>query len=181
MASREEGPLFLRFKGAARLPPRTLAVLEELLRFRDAQAQQADLPPFRILYPETVASLAERRPRHPAELARVPGLSGEARQRLGSGILAAVERGLAVPEGQLPRYPSVPRPARDRRKDERFQRLKDWRREKAAALALDPGVLANSALLEALAALPAGAEPGTAIPRRWQRELFGAEVAALLA
>jgi ribonuclease D len=59
--------------------------------------------------------------------------------------------------------------------------LKGWREEKARELTMEPGILANNALLEALAELPDGAATGEVIPRRWQRELFGDEVVRVLA
>ena len=46
---------------------------------------------------------------------------------------------------------------------------------------MEPGLLANNALLEALTELPVGTEVNDAIPRRWQRDLFAEEVAAILA
>jgi hypothetical protein len=46
---------------------------------------------------------------------------------------------------------------------------------------MEPGILANNALLEALAELPDGAATGEVIPRRWQLELFGEDVVRVLA
>jgi ribonuclease D len=45
---RDQGSMFLRFKGASRLERRNLAVLEELLRLRDGVARSHDLPPFKV-------------------------------------------------------------------------------------------------------------------------------------
>ncbi len=181
VVSRDDVPLFIRFKGAAKFEPRALAVLEELLRFRDEQACRLDRPPFKVIGNEALTELASRRPRLSADLAGIPGLSEKLVQRIGSGLLKAVERGCAVPAAQLPRFPYVPRPPRDPRKDEGLKLLKRWREEKAATLVMEPGLLANNALLEALTELPVGTEVNDAIPRRWQRDLFAEEVAAILA
>lgn len=178
---REAGPLFPRFKGAARLEPRALAVLEELLRFRDEQAERMDRPPFKVLGGDSLVELAERRPRTPADLATIKGLSEKLLQRLGHGLLKAVARGCALPVEQLPRYPFSPRPQRDPRTEGRLKRLKGWRERRAKELALEPGVLANNALLEGLASLPDQSPLSAAIPREWQRQLFGEEVERLLA
>ncbi len=62
-ASRDNEPLFLRFKGATKLKPRALAVLEELLHFRDEKARKKDVPPFRIIGNEPLRELAELQPR----------------------------------------------------------------------------------------------------------------------
>ena len=181
IAVRGDDPLFLRFKGAAKLEPRALAVLEELLRFRDEQAQRLDRPPFKVIGNEALAELATKRPRLPADLTGIPGLSEKLVQRLGSGLLKAVERGCSVPAARLPRYPFTPRPPKDPRKEERLRLLKGWRERKAGELVMEPGILANNLLLEGLAGLPDGADPGDVIPRRWQRELFGTEVEVVLA
>jgi ribonuclease D len=181
VVTREEAPLFVRFKGAAKMEPRALAVLEELLRFRDEQASRMDRPPFKVLGNEALTELAVKRPRLPVDLAGIPGLSEKLVQRIGVGLLKAVARGCALPAAQLPRYPFVPRPPRDPRKDDRLKLLKGWREEKARELAMEPGILVNNALLEALAELPDGAATGEVIPRRWQRELFEEEAARVLA
>ena len=181
VVTREEGPLFLRFKGAAKMDPRALAVLEELLRFRDEQAGRMDRPPFKVFGNEALAELAEKRPRLPSDLTGITGLSEKLVQRLGTGLLRAVERGCALPAAQLPRYPFIPRSPRDPRKDDRLKCLKLWREGKAKQLGIEPGILANNALLELLADLPDGAAIDDVIPRRWQRELFGQDLVRLLA
>ena len=178
---REDAPLFVRFKGAAKMESRALAVLEELLRFRDEQACRLDRPPFKVIGNEALTELAGRRPRTVGDLAGIPGLSEKLVQRFGSALLKAVEKGCAVPASQLPRFPFVPRSPRDPHKDDRLKLLKRWREEKAATLVMEPGLLANNALLEVLVELTGGVDISDAIPRRWQRELFAEEVAGILA
>ncbi|MBA3014814.1 MAG: HRDC domain-containing protein [Proteobacteria bacterium] len=181
VAARKNAPLFLRFKGASRLPPRTLAVLEELLHFRDEQARRMDRPPFKVVGNETLAELATKRPLTINTLVDIKGLSENITQRHGSGLLRAIAKGLAIPDTKLPQYPLSPRPERDLRKDSRLKRLKRWREIKASEMTLDPGILANNILLEALANLPDGAPVNEIIPRNWQRELFADEITRELA
>ena len=180
VVARDDAPLFVRFKGAAKMEPRALAVLEELLKFRDQQACRMDRPPFKIIGTEALMELATKRPRLPADLLGIPGLSEKLVQRMGDGLLKAVARGCAVPAAHLPRYPFTPRPPKDPRKEERLRLLKGWREGKARELGIEPGILANNALLEGVAGLPDGADACDVIPRRWQRELFGDEVEKLL-
>lgn len=176
VAQKRSGPFFLRFKGASRFDSRTLAVLEELLRFRDEQASRMDRPPFKILGNESLEGLATKRPRKLNDLVGIKGLSDNIIQRYGNMLLCAIATGCAIPEAELPRYPLLPRPARDPRKDSRLKRLKQWREKKALELSLDSGILANNTLLEALAELPDGAPVTDTIPRKWQQNLFATEI-----
>jgi ribonuclease D len=177
--ARDGGPLFLRFKGAAKMDPRTLAVLEELLRFRDDTARTLDLPPFKVMGTDTLRELAEKKPRRHGDLVGITGLSPKLVNRYARGILEVVARGLALPADELPCYPHPQRFVKDRLKEERVKRLKLWREKKAAALGIEPGILANNSLLEAVAdGVARDMEGMAAIPamKQWQKEAFGEEL-----
>ena len=82
---------------------RFLAVLREVAAWREEEAQQRDLPRNRILKDESVIEIASHAPTTVEELARTRGMQrGFAEGRMGQGILAAVRRGLAVPESEAP-------------------------------------------------------------------------------
>ena len=177
--ARDAGPLFLRFKGAAKMDPRTLAVLEELLRFRDDTARALDLPPFKVLGTDIMRELAEKKPRRHGDLVGIAGLSPKLSNRYGRSILEAVARGLALSADELPCYPHPQRFVKDRLKEERVKRLKLWREEKAAELGIEPGILANNSLLEAVAdGAGHGTEGMATIPamKQWQKEAFAEEL-----
>ncbi|HJV34597.1 MAG TPA: HRDC domain-containing protein [Geomonas sp.] len=176
-ASREGELMCLRFKGANKMKPRELAVLEELLRFRDEKAKAADLPPFRILGNDLLRELAEKQPRNNFELVGIHTMSSKLIERLGRGLLQAVSAGLAVPQEKLPQAQPGRRPVLDRLQDERVKKLKVWREGKAAELGLGVGLVANNTLLEALAD---PASPQLTLLKRWQREAFGDELAGLI-
>jgi len=180
VVAREPGPFFLRFKGALRFDRRTLAVLEELLRFRNDEARRADRPHFKVIGNETLAELARQRPARLDTACRIPGLTETMIHRYGQGLERAIRHGLALPEAKLPSFPIPPRFQRDPRQEARVKRLKEWRATKACQLALDPGLLANNALLEAMASLADGAPVEGVIPRCWQRQLFADELTTLL-
>lgn len=177
-ASREGELMCLRFKGANKMKPRELAVLEELLRFRDEKAKSADVPPFRILGNDLLRELAEKQPRSNFELVGIHTMSSKLIDRLGRGILQAVAAGLALPQDKLPQAQSGRRPMLDRTLDDRVKKLKAWREIKAAQLGLGVGLVANNTLLEALAE---PTSPQLALLKRWQREAFGDELASLIA
>jgi ribonuclease D len=177
-SSREGELMCLRFKGANKMKPRELAVLEELLRFRDEKAKSADVPPFRILSNDLLRELAEKQPRSNFELVGISAMSSKLIDRLGRGVLQAVAAGLALPQDKLPQAQPGRRPVLDRNLEDRVRKLKLWRETKSAQLGLGVGLVANNTLLEALA------EPGSqqlSLLKRWQREAFGDELAGVLA
>jgi ribonuclease D len=181
MTERKDEPLFLRFKGAAKMPPASLAVLEKLLAFRDAEAQRRDLPPFKILGTETIRELVERKPLSAAELSCVTGISPRVTERYGQAILTAIDRGLAVKEDKLPHYPQAPRSRRSSAQESKLKRLKIWRESKAAQLGIATGLLANNTLLEKLAENDMQKVQGETAPglKEWQKRLFADEIALL--
>jgi ribonuclease D len=183
MTERGDEPFFLRFKGAAVLSPRNLAALEELLRFRDREAERRDLPPFKILGTDPIRALAQQLPTTPAELAGIPGLSAKLVDRYGRQLLAAIAQALAQAVEQLPRYPRQSRPERSRAQETRLKRLKEWRSATATSIGMEPGLVANNALLELLAErVPSDRAALAAVPgfKGWQRECFGPELIRLL-
>lgn len=181
--SRDAGPLFLRFKGAAKMDPRTLAVLEELLRFRDNLAKARNLPPFKILGSDTLRQLAEKKPRRSGDLDGIAGLTAKLSNRYGREILEATARGLSLSPDQLPSYPHPQRFVKDLLKGERLKRLKLWREAKAKKLGIEAGVLVNNSMLESVAASASHGKQGiAAIPvmKQWQKEAFGEELMKLV-
>ena len=179
---RNGDPLFLRFKGAAKLDPRTLTVLEELLHFREEKARVRDVPPFKIIGNEHLRLLAEKKPRKQAELKDVCGLAASITERYGQELLSAVERGAGTPSEKLCHYPRMHRVVRDREQEERLRRLKEWREAKSRELGVDAGLLANNALLESLAEIAPETETDlTNVPvlKHWQKKEFGAELVAV--
>jgi len=181
---REGEPFYARFKGANRMNPRTLAVLEGLLRFRDGKARVSDRPPFKILSNETMRLLAEKKPVKAQDLSGITGLTPRLVERYGAEILKTVQEACEAPEDRLPAIRRHSRPERDPDREERLKKLKRWREARAKSLGIDAGVLANNALLEILAQeLPRNMADLDAIPamRRWQKEEFGAEILAVLA
>lgn len=180
----KDGPLFLYCKGANKLRGHSLAILEELLQLRDRQSELLDRPPFKVLSADTLIDVAENRPRSLYDLSLFKGMTPGQIQRHGAGILSAVERGLATPEAELPRFQRGTRKEVLERVKERLKNLKSWRERSSRELGLDPGMLAPNWLLEVVADCGSGTkEELDAIPgmREWQKSLFGEEMARILA
>ena len=170
----EEG--FLRLKGAKQLPPRQLATLRELVRWRDGVAEREDKALFRIIGNEALLGVAKVQPESPADLPRVPDLPASLARRHGPALLDAVRRARALREDDLPRVERVARGPKDPTFDERVERLKATRNRIATELALDPGVLCGRTTLEAVArARPVDRAALARVDgvRRWQIEVLG--------
>lgn len=175
----QEGPLFLRAKGAALLDRRQLAVLEELLQWRDDEARRRDRPLFKVLGNKQLLELARTMPRTLSGLTAVEGISPRLADRCGKGILGAIAAGLALPESDLPVYPRGERRLRDAAVDRRMAALKEWRKEAAAELEMDPGIVINNALLEEIARRrPSSPVALAEIPgmKNWQARVLGDKI-----
>ena len=86
---------------------RFLAIVKELARFREAHAQERDIPRSRIFKDDALVELAALKPASDKDLSRSRLLQREARKGdIAAGILAAVKAGLAVPQDRLPKADS---------------------------------------------------------------------------
>jgi ribonuclease D len=182
-ADEEPGMAFLRMKGARDLNRRELAVLRELVPWRDTVARQLDRATFRVLGNEQLLDIARTQPASRDALAKLKGMPRGILEQRGGEILDGVRRALAVPESELPKFPRAARWDRDPDFDARVSALKTARDEAAKRLALDPGVLCSRDRMEAVARRnPATLEEVAEVIelRRWQvGELGDAFVAAL--
>jgi ribonuclease D len=175
---------YVRVKGARDLDGRGLAVLRELYVAREAWAREAGRPPFKVLGNEPLVRLAAKRPRAREGLRNIPGCSPRVVQRYGDGILAAIARGDAVPEAELPTYPRARKPRVPPAVQRRIEALTRWRAAAAERLGLDPGLLLPRRLVERLAEEARGdgeSLRGIEGLRRWRAEVFGREILAALA
>ena len=183
-ADEEPGMSFFKLKGARDLNRRELAVLRELVPWRDAVAGQLDRATFRVLGNEQLLDIARTQPATRDALGKIKGMPRGILEQRGGELLDAVKRALAVPESELPRFPRAARWDRDPESDARVTALKTARDAAAKRLVLDPGVLCSRDRMEAVARRnPATAEEVAEVPelRRWQvRELAEAFVAALV-
>jgi ribonuclease D len=110
----DEARAYLRVAGAARMSRRELAILNELVKLRDAIARQRDVPVKYVFADDVAAGLAALKPQTLADLSQLRRLDAGARRQLGPAILDAVARGQSVPEDQLPQRPKRPLgPSRD--------------------------------------------------------------------
>ena len=173
-------PDFFRVKGSDRLNPQQLAVLKVLFDLREAEAERIDQPPYRVMGNDALLRLAQE-PAMPLE--DVPGLSPHLVRRLGGKMRAAIQSALRGPGVQRPPRPRRTPPGRE--VQARQQKLKQWRSDKGADLALDPALIWPAASLDRLAQDPASweselADTVASAIRSWQRREFAEELAAVL-
>ncbi len=176
-----EEPGYLRMKGAKAMPARSLAILRELYQWRDQLARRTDKAAFRILNNEPMLLMAKSPPQDLEQLKAIRGVGGDQAERRGADLLAAVRRGLSVPETELPRIERTPRRQPDAAYEARLERLKAARNQLASEYDLAPGVLCPNGTLEAIARInPAKVEQLAEVPelRRWQRRELGGRLLA---
>ena len=177
-------PLFLRFKGAGRLRPRNLAVLEAILQLRRELAEKKDRPPFKVFGNDSIMNMVKARPTSVAQLERAGGLSRKQLEMYGHMVIRKIQEALALPEAELPDYPRKKSPVLSPRVPERINALKDWRDQKAADLEIEPTLIFNKSLMTTLAVEnPRDAAALGAVEelKAWQQEAFGEDILAVLA
>ncbi len=170
---------YLKLKGARALKGRPLAVLRELYQWRERTARRTDRAPFRILNNEPLLEMAKSPPADLAALTAVRGVGRDTVSRHGGDILKAIDRGMHLPEKDIPRIERRDRPPPDPALEARFDRLKAARNRIARQLELPPGVLCPNGTLEAIAkGNPKTVAGLRRIPgvREWQTRVFGEDL-----
>jgi len=152
-----------RVKGSHLLQPASLAVLREIWRWREEEAVASNRPPFFILSPDIMVTLAGAAPQRDLEELLPRYLTPRRRK----GILQAVHLGLGES------HPPQLLKRRGRRLTEaekrRLHALEERRNQRATELALDPTLIASRATLIALAS-DWNSHQSELLP--WQRELL---------
>ena len=101
--------LYMKVSRWRSLDRRGLGVLRELVEWREEEAMRRDLPRQRVVPDDVMIELAGRRPKRVADLSPLRRLHPKEIERGGEAIVAAVGRGMALPEAQLPNPPKPPR------------------------------------------------------------------------
>lgn len=92
-----------RVSGNSGLDERTMAIVRELWKWREAEAQRRNQPVRRVLRDDLIIELAKRRTADVKRISAVRGLErGDLQRRLGE-IAACIRRALDLPEEQCPK------------------------------------------------------------------------------
>ncbi len=101
--------LFMRVSRWRSLNRRGLGVLRELAAWREKEAAARDVPRQRLMADDVLVEIALRKPKTLDDLRPLRRLHPRDLDRHGRAMLAAVERGLGIPDGELPNPPKPPR------------------------------------------------------------------------
>lgn len=154
--------------------PRFLAILRELARFREAYAQERDIPRSRVYKDDAMIELASTKPLTEADLSRSRLLLREARKgEIAAGIMAAVKAGMESKDLPQPKGEEPGKPGNAALSD----LLRVLLKAKADAAGVAPKLIASSSELDAIATgdrdLPA--------LQGWRAEVFGEDALRLAA
>jgi ribonuclease D len=170
----EPAEAWRRFRLRGRADRRMLGVLRAVAAWREAAAQQRDLPRGRIMRDEAILEIAAHAPKSIESLARTRSLGrGIAEGKLGRDILEAVAQGLADPDPP----PAIPAKAEAPPGiGPLIELLRVLLKQRCEDFQVAQKLVASADDLEAIAAddnAPVRALSG------WRREVFGKDALAL--
>jgi ribonuclease D len=157
--------------------PAVLGRLKALAAWREAEAQDKNIPRGRIARDETLADIASHPPREQADLAKVRGLSAGWRDNeIGRRLMQALADSKPLPDEELP--PRAPRGAPLGKEGALVaDLLKLLLKIRCREADIAARLLARSDDLEALAA---GQRKGLPILEGWRYEVFGKDALELV-
>ena len=135
---------FWSINGARDLSRRQQAILKALNIYRDQEAQRRDRPLFKIFNEKTMLALAREAPSSMEELAHVHGMTRGQIRRYGRSLLQVIER------AKQARPPAYPR-RQNKRAPEiamlRYDKLRQWRKERARSRGVESDVILSRGAL----------------------------------
>lgn len=171
---------YQRIRGAGTLSPQGLAVLRELMIWRDGAARSHDVPPRAFLKDEILVDMSRQPIKSVEKLARVKGLPRPVEIAHGATIVDVTQRALALPATQRPAAKFVePSPS------ERFgaESLFVLASVICAGQSIDPAlVTSRQEIGELYRGLSAGGElPDLRIMKGWRAHVCGQRLVSLFA
>jgi len=170
--SRDPRLRFQRIRGWENLKPRSVAVLRELVAWRDEEARTRNVPRGRVMRDDVLLELARRPPESRSALRATRGVHHAEADRNGERILAAIRSGLSVPESEWPQVPRSKRP--DPEAAGRVELLQAVLKARAEEMEIAPSLLASAADLQALVEAKRNRDAlNLPILQGWRRKLAG--------
>ncbi|HWE25411.1 MAG TPA: HRDC domain-containing protein [Myxococcales bacterium] len=142
-----------KMKAARTLDGKGRGVLREMYVLRDRRARELNRPPFKVLSDLLLAEVARRQPRTEEEVMRIPGAQSAVLRKLAPQILEAVRAGQsgAPPPPRAAQLPPWRRGTAEREVEDRYEKLRAWRKARAEARKVEVQVIAPNAVLMAVA------------------------------
>jgi ribonuclease D len=167
---------FWSIRAVRDLGGRQRAIVKALYAYRDQQARRQDRPPFKIFGDRTLIEIAEIAPVAIDDLVAVYGMSRGQIRRYGRQIVRLVD------EAQRAPAPKRPRP-NSRRQPEavhnRYEKLHNWRKERAKRRGVESDVIISRNTLWQLARLNPQSEAELVqieCVGSWRREAYGEDI-----
>jgi ribonuclease D len=91
-----------KVSGTSGLSRRSLAIVRELWRWREREAERRDWPPRRVLRDDLIVELAKRKTSDPKQIRAVRGMERRDFERIVPQLSAAIERGLNAADDDCP-------------------------------------------------------------------------------
>lgn len=157
-----------RIKGSSRLNRKSLGVVRELWKWREAEAIRRNKPPYFVLSSETLIEISIQAASENSIASLIPKHLNHAKENLRT----AIDRGLTLSPSELP---TIHKPAPHRltgAQRNRFETLKKLRDKRAMDFNFDPSLIASKTTLVSLAQHP-GSE--RSILMQWQQALLSSE------
>lgn len=171
----DETALWRRVKRVSSLNRRQLAIAREVTAWREREAMRRDVPRRWVLGDESIVEVARRAPATVDDAYAIRGVGDKVGRGAMSGLLAAVQAGIACAEDDLPSLPKRKRPTGD--VDGAVDLMVALVRLRARQNGVAMPLLASRDDLERLAA---GERDGSALLEGWRRTMVGNELVELI-
>jgi ribonuclease D len=164
---------YLRVRGAGSLQPKQLAVLKELVIWRDGAARVADSPPRAYLKDEILIDLVRSTPKSVDKLDRIRGLPRPVEAEHGHAIIHAITQGLATPAEAMPTVRDNEQSPADK-----FRTDGLWSLVQALAFSrsIDPNLIVSRQEVTELYKHLTNGSPPPKLLEGWRREAIGETV-----
>ncbi len=165
--------LYLRIRGIERMGKRALALLRDLVAWREETARQMDIPTSRIARDEVLCELARNPRASLRELREIRGMQPQQVERFGNLLLDVLKRTPGAAPSLVPRANSLP-PALEPTVDFLILCLRSLASERAVS----PGMVATRTDLAAV--ILAGERADVPLMRGWRKQAIGDALLATL-
>lgn len=160
---------WLRIKGAGRLKPAQLAVLQQLGAWREQRAVKHNLPRRWVLKDDVMLDLARFAPASTEAMKKIRGMEQRDIDRHGKAILEAIEKGKAVPKSE---WPVIKRPTPlSNQQDAVVDALMALLRQRCDEQNITPAAVASRKDVEALVR-----GEDTSLEQGWRHEIVGQQL-----